>query len=499
MDKLISGIDILNADCNLLRNQDIIIRGDRIEAIENHPNLVTPNVDQIYEGKGKLLVPGFINSHLHSHDRFDKGRLDNLPLELWMVAYNCPLGMRNWTAEDCYLRTMLNCIEQLKSGVTSVIDDVFHSDITSEDNIDAVFQAYEDSGLRAKITIAWSDLPYYESIPFLSDILPINLKKELYSKLVERDYVLNLWKNFYDRYKDRVSFAISTSAPHRCSDNFLREATDFAKKINVPVIIHTLETKTQQITGYLKYGSGMVEHMYDLNLLGPETNLVHCVWLNDQEIDIIAESGARVIHNPVSNLKLGSGIAPISKIVSSGIPVGLGTDNNNCNDSANLLEAMKIAALIGKVTSGSYKKWVGAKEAFQMATIGGAACFGNQEIGNILPGYKADFSIFNIDSLNFFPEHNRLYQLIFGENGNSLDSVFIDGKPVVEKSTIISINENKIKDKLIDRENEILDIIASSSSRVHEILPYVKQAYDLCINLASISSLEWPKAHVKTD
>ncbi len=494
MDWRINNVDILRADGSFHPMQDVLITKDRIKAIEPHPRLAEIEVSRDFNGHGKLMIPGLINSHLHSHDRFDKGRFDNLPLEIWMAAYNCPLGSRDWTAEDCYLRTILNCLEQIRCGVTTVIDDVVHSDLFSEEKIDAVFRAYEDAGLRARVTIAWADLVYYETIPFLKQFLPDELKIELDSRRLSPNHVIELWRRFADRYKGRVTFGISPSGPQRCSDSFLKSAWGLAEKLGLPVYVHVLETKTQQITAFLNYGCSLTEHMNRIGLLSPDTNLVHGVWLSDLEIDMVARSGAHVIHNPISNLKLGSGIAPISKLLSAGVQVGLGTDNNNCNDSANLLEAIKTAALIGKVTSGHYQKWPGAKDAFRLATLGGAACFGNSDIGDLRPGVKADFSLFNRQSANFFPKHDRLLQLVYGENGTSLDTVVVDGQIVMENGEVISIDESKILEKLAVREERILEIIAKCSSRSGELLPHLQRAYELFVNIANISSLEKPEA-----
>jgi 5-methylthioadenosine/S-adenosylhomocysteine deaminase len=493
MEWRVSNVDILRADGKLYPMQDVLIKDDRISAIEAHPGLAGKDVIQDLNGSGKLVIPGLVNAHLHSHDRFDKGRFDNLPLEIWMVAYNSPLGVRDWTVEDCYLRTTLNCLEQIRSGVTTVIDDVVHSDPFSEEKIDAVFRAYEDVGLRARVTIAWSDLPYYDTIPFLSHFLPDEIKTELDSKKISPNHIFGLWENFANCYNGRVSFGISPSGPQRCSESFMKSAWEIARKLDLPIYVHVLETKIQQITAYLNYGTSLTAYMNKIGLLSSDTNLVHGVWLSDPEIEMIARSGANVIHNPISNLKLGSGIAPISKLLSAGVPLGLGTDNNNCNDSANLLEAMKTAALIGKVTSGRYEKWPGAKDALGMATRGGAACYGNSDIGDIRPGGKADFSIFNLKSPNFFPSHDRLFQLVYAENGTSLDTVVVDGKIIMRNGAIVSIDESKIMEKLEARQERIIATIDKCSERAGEILPHLKSAYDLCVNLANISSLEKPR------
>lgn len=490
MEWLITDIDLMNSDGTLTSNCDVMIRDNRIASIKAHPGFQGFEGGRVVEGRGNLMIPGPVNAHFHSHDRFDKGRMDNLPLELWMNMYNTPLGSRVWTPEDCYLRTLLTCLDQIKSGVTTVIDDVFHGDITISENVDAVYQAYVDSGLRARVTAAASDRPYPQTIPFLEKLLPDSLQNELAQKVTAADDIIAVWSRLAETYTDRVAIAVSTSGPQRCSDSFLTRAHQMARQWSVPVYTHTVETKIQELTGYLFYGRSIVEHMDRLRLLDSNTNLVHCVWLNTRDIDLISGSGARVVHSPLSNLKLGSGIAPIAKLLAGGVPVGLGTDNNGCNDSVNLIEAMKCAALIGKVNTGNYKNWVGAEDVFSMATTGGAACFDSPEIGELKPGAKADLAIFNLGALSFFPTHNRLYQLFYGENGGNLDTLVVDGKILMEQGRVTSIDETALKTRLMDRQERILSMIADTSRRSGELTQYIAKAYDLCLRISEISDLK---------
>ncbi|MBW1960352.1 MAG: amidohydrolase [Deltaproteobacteria bacterium] len=475
----------------VLDNRHITIEGDTIASIENGIEKDNLNAEKVIDATGKLIIPGLINAHLHSHDRFDKGRFDNLPLEIWMAAYNPPTSRREWTEEEVYLRTQLNCIELIKSGTTTVIDDVVHHDLTSRDKIDAVFQAYEDAGLRAAVTITFSDRPYHETIPFLDEFLPGTLKDELQSRQqVKPKMVLELWKSYARRWQGRVTFALSPSGPQRSTDAFLKDVWKMAEDFNLWVMIHVLETKVQEITGYLFYNKSLVDYMKSIGILNRRTNLVHCVWVNDRDIALIAEAGANVIHNPVSNLKLGSGIAPVHKLLKAGVNVALGTDNNNANDTANMFEAMKIGALVNKVTHCKYDRWVGAKEVFKMATKGGSRCIGMEDkVGVLEAGKKADFVLINLDSLPFTPRQNILNQLIFCENGQSIDMVVVDGKIIYENGKILTINEEKLKSDVQQAAERLLAKIEKTSKRASEILPYLRKAYDKCLNLAQVKPI----------
>jgi len=462
---------------------DIIVEKDIISALGKNlaPERYKP--DRIIDGGNKLVMPGLVNAHFHSHDRFDIGRLDNIPLELWMALYNTPLGKREWTPEEIYLRTALCCIEMLKSGTTMVVDDVFHTMPFSSEHIEAVFRAYQDSGMRAWASIAFSDRPYCETIPYLSEVLPKRLKGELSKppSLSPRD-VLNLWRKYGENWRGRVQFIAATSAPHRCSDIWLKDAWALANELDIPVTVHVLETKVQAVTGRLFYKTSVVDHMRKIGILDSKTILIHVVWVTDTDIDMISDAGASVVHNPVTNLRLGSGIAPIRKMVEAGINVGLGTDNNSANDSSNMFEAMKTAALLNKVTTFEYERWLGAADVLHMATHGGASCVsGQNEIGELKVGSKADMVIIDLGKLPFLPTHNIVHQLVFCEKGFSVDAVIVDGRFLVEQGRVVSINENSIIKEIRQNAEKLKNEIDKASTRARELEPYIRSAYYKCV------------------
>jgi guanine deaminase len=464
---------------------DVVIDGNEIVAIGNDLDSNKLKTAKVLSAQDKLIIPGLINAHLHSHDRFDKGRFDNLPLEVWMALYNPPTAGRDWAARECYLRTILGCIEMIKSGTTTAIDDLHPGFPLAPECLDAVFQAYQDIGMRARVTIAYADKPYYQTIPFLEELLPQHLKPAPnLSAEASHNSVLTLWRDFAERWKGRVQFILSPSAPQRCTDKFLRKVWDFSEAYTLPIVIHILETKVQAITGHHFYGKSIIAHMQDLGLLTPLTALVHCVWVDDHDIELIAKAGASVVHNPLSNLKLGSGVAPIGKMREAGINVGIGTDNHNASDTANLFEAMKTAALIHKVSDHEYNKWMGAKEAFHMATQGGALCGGlSGETGKIEPGNKADLVLLDLKALSFFPKNNLLNQLVFSENGSAVDTVIVDGKILMEDRRLTGVNEAEILRELQERIEKIKKKITAGIPHGRELEPYLREAYYRCIEM----------------
>lgn len=462
---------------------DIVIEDDGILAVGKDLDPLSFAVDRVVPAQDKLVMPGLVNAHLHSHDRFDKGRFDNLPLEIWMSLYNPPLTSRDWTPRQCYLRTLVNAIELIRSGTTTVVDDVHHGPSLSPENVHAVFQAYADIGLRARVSAAYADRPFYQTIPYLDEILPIDLKQAARPPdgLGPED-VLALWRDLARQWQGRVQFIVAPSGPQRCTDAFLRQTWRLAEEFGLPVIIHVLETRIQALTGQVFYGKSLVEHMQSLGILTPLSVLIHAVWVDEHDIELIACAGSRVVHNPGSNLKLGSGIAPVDKLLDAGIPVGLGTDNNNANDSANMFEAMKLAALLHKVKHGDFDHWLGARHALTMATSGGARCAGlDDRVGTIEAGKKADLVILDLNSLPFVPRNDLLNQIVYCEHGESVESVIVDGRIIMEQGNLVTVDEPSILAELMEALPAIQAMIQRTAPAGLRLEPYLRQVYDRCL------------------
>lgn len=191
---------------------DVLIDGDRFVSIAPKIDHSAVHIDDHTDGRGLLLIPGLINAHHHSHDRFDKGRFSGLPLEVWMGAYNPPTHRRDWSAREVYLRTLLNGIELLRGGITTVVDDIHFGASVDPEVVAAAFQAYVDLGIRADVSVAWSDRPFHESIPYLDQHLPRDVVAEHSTNVPSGDWVLGFWADLAQRWNGRVRFVFSPSA-----------------------------------------------------------------------------------------------------------------------------------------------------------------------------------------------------------------------------------------------------------------------------------------------
>lgn len=463
---------------------DVLIDDDRIAAVGAHIDRAKHDIEQILPAHEMLVMPGLVNAHLHSHDRFDKGRFDNMPLEIWRSIYNPPMVNRAWTPRETYLRTVLNGIELLRGGTTTVIDDVHHGRSLTSDNVDAVFQAYADLGLRALVSVAFSDAPFYVDIPFLSGLLPETLKTSDSEGAIRSADILDLWRTLASRYSGGlVRFVLSPSAPDRCSPGFLRAVWNMSEDLDLPVLVHALETKVQALSSQFLHGDSIIAYLRQEGLLTQKTVLAHCVWVTPNDIDLIAASRASVVHCPGSNLKLGSGVAPIARMLDSGIPVGIGTDNNSANDASSMVEQLKLTALIHKRPESDYRSWIGAQEAISMATVGGARCAQlGDAIGFIEPGQKADFVLFDLTSTPFVPRNDLANQLVFAGCAESIRMVAVDGRIVMQDGQVKTVDEPAILSEIAERMPDIRRKILEGEASGNALRPYLEEAYRQCVS-----------------
>ena len=465
---------------------DILVDDDLIADLGSDLKSRHPDVSTVIPSHDRLVIPGLVNAHLHSHDRFDKGRFGTIPLEVWIWLYNPPTLSRDWTPRECYLRTLLSGIELLRSGTTMVIDDVHHGVPALPANIEAVFQAYEDIGIRACVSVAHGDRLFHETVPLLNEILPDKCKQRRDDFAPpSSEWMLAYWRELAGRYQERVRFALSPSAPQRCTDEFLLATWQLSEEFDLPVVAHVLETRVQQMSGNHFYGKSIVEKMQELDLLTRRSNLVHGVWMTESDLDLVASNDSCIVHCPGSNLKLGSGIAPVSSMLERGITVGLGTDNHNANDNANMFESIKLAALVNTLSSDRPEDWIDAVSVLRAATLGGARCaLLDETIGSIAVGKQADFVLLDTTTTAFTPQNDIANQLTFCEDASSIEKVVVAGKIVFDQGRCRSIDETSILEELHDRMPSIREKVLRTERTGREMEPYLRQAWERCLSEA---------------
>ncbi|MFZ4760210.1 MAG: amidohydrolase family protein [Burkholderiaceae bacterium] len=425
------------------RPLDVLVADGRIAAIE--PAGTLASADTVIELTGRLLVPGLVNGHQHSHEHFQRGRTENLPLELWqhLVRTRVPVTL---TPRQVYLRTLIGAIESLRTGCTTLVDDMALGPAVDRERIDASLQAYEDAGIRALVGFAMMDKPIIDNFPWADDAFPPALAAELRAaaRPSADDYVglvRDLAATRHPR-EARVGVLVSASAPQRCTEPFLMRLRALADELELPVITHVQETRLQVVTGQLFYGMPIVEWLARIGFLKPATSLIHAVWLNPREIDALAHSGASAQHNPWSNLLLGSGVQPVRELLEAGVNVSLGSDGSCSTVTVNLLNVLGSAAAVSKLRGDVPERWLSAQEALRAGTLGGGRALGfGDALGAIRIGAIADLVGYRLDTVTFTPLTDPVRQLVYAERGAGLDFSMVDGRCVIQGGRLTGIDE----------------------------------------------------------
>lgn len=460
---------------------DIVVEGRLIREIRPH-GAAEPEGD-VVPAQGLLVTAGLINGHHHSHEGFYKGRKDNLPLELWM-NYVRPLRPLELTPRDVYLRTMIGAIEAVKSGTTTISDDINQSPRLRPDHVEQVFQAYTDIGIRANVGITLFDRPFFRAVPFVEEEFPKDLLARLdANKMYSADellaFVTNLARTKHPK-ENRVGYIATPSAPQRCTEEFLLKVRRMADDHDLPLMIHVQETRMQVVTGQLWYGSTMIEYLHRIGFMKPKTAFIHGVWLNPREIEILARTGVSIQHNPTSNLKVGSGLAPIRALLDAGVNVSMGTDGCGSIEGTDMQNALYLAALLQKLR-GDHTTWVGAAEAFHAATMGGAKALGRaKELGAVEAGRIADLVGYRLDGISFTPLNNPVNQLVYSAGRNEVDLVMVDGEVIEQGGKLTRIDEDAIIDEIHAAHERIEPMLTASEADVEELVVPYERIYRRC-------------------
>jgi 5-methylthioadenosine/S-adenosylhomocysteine deaminase len=461
------------------RALDILIEGDKITAIETAGTVSV--ADEIIDLSGKMLVPGLINGHQHSHEHFQRGRTENLPLELWMhlVRTRQPIAL---TPRQVYLRTLIGAIECLRTGCTTVVDDMALGAAIDPAKIDAAMQAYDDIGIRALMGFAMMDKPIVDNFPFVLELVPEKLANEMRAgaRPDPQDYIAlvrRLVKEHHPK-ENRVGVLVSASAPQRCTEAFLKQIRGLADELNLPIITHVQETRMQVVTGQMFFGMPMVEYLNKIGFLKPATSLIHAVWLNPREIDALARTGATAQHNPWSNMLLGSGIQPVRPLLDAGVNVSLGSDGSCSTVTVNMLNVLGSAAAVSKLREQDFRKWLTAQEALSAGTVGGAKALGLQEqLGSIRIGAKADLVAYDLNTVTFTPLTDPVRQFVYSERGAGLNFAMVNGDVVIRDAKFTRIDEGKILREIQENYQSLQEQFDAAETDMAPVLKVMEAIY----------------------
>lgn len=462
---------------------DIFIADDII--VDLQPAGTRPPQGDIIDARRLLISPGFIDGHHHSHENFLKGRFEGRPLEL-VMNFVRPLSPMPVTARQVYVRTLISAIQALKSGATTLVDDMNVSPSLDRSHVEAALQAYQDIGIRALLGITLFDRPFFRAMPFIEEEFPAELLSRLDAvKPTPSSEVLSFARELArDNHpaEHRVGFIAAPSAPQRCTDEFLREVRSMADDFDLPVMIHAQETRLQAVTAQLFYGRSMFQHLDGLGFLKPRTTLIHAVWLTPKDIETIARSGASVQHNPTVNMKLGSGLMPMRELLDAGVNVSLGTDGCGLVETADMLRAVANTAYVQKLRGNDHDGWIGAREAFEAATVGGAKALGMEgRIGRLEIGMKADLCGYSRDQIAFVPLNDPMRQLVYGETGSGLKLSMVDGRALILDGKLVSIDEGAVLSEALAIHEQLAPIIDRVEASVDPLLDPYRRIHARCL------------------
>jgi 5-methylthioadenosine/S-adenosylhomocysteine deaminase len=418
---LIKNISIVTQNKNrqIIKDGAIAIEKDRLKEIGQSRELEKKykKAGKVIEGRGKVALPGLINAHGHLAMSLLRGYADDLALEDWWLNYVYPAESK-FGKKEVYWGSLLAMAEMLKSGTTCFADFYYYQE--------EVAKAAKQIGMRGVLGCAFLDVPTFE----YKDNAAAFRNTEKIIKAVEKDDLIKV-----------------LLAPHMFQTTGIetyRRVKEMAWRNHLLLQTHASETKQEVDFSLKEYRQRPIEVLAKNKILDKNTSLAHCCWLNGREIKILAKSGASAIHCPISNMKLASGFMPLPEMLKAGVNVALGTDSACSNNNLDMLEEMKVAALIHKGNRLN-PTIVNAQTVLDMATINGAKALGwDKEIGSLEPGKKADIIILDFNQPHLSPIHNIVSHLVYSALGGDVETAIVNGKIVMEKRRLKKVNERKI-------------------------------------------------------
>jgi 5-methylthioadenosine/S-adenosylhomocysteine deaminase len=443
---LIKGCSVLDESKpeGYVSGQNILIEGNKISKVTS-ATIPDRGIETVMDGTDRLVVPGLVNAHTHSPENLPKGTKEMVPLETWLQDL---FLAGDFSPREIYLSTMLGAMEMLKTGTTACLDHFWMGGGLTPEGLDAAMQAYADSGMRAGLAplVEDSDRVLKAAVAVRPKLKA--LTKRMSEPMEARAYI-ELLEWFFDKWHlaegGRLRCLAGPSGPQRATDELLQGSLEVVRRHGGGWHTHVVESKVQALVCFEIYGKSAVAAMKERELLGPDVSLAHCVWLDEADLDTLAEADTRVCHNAVCNLRIGSGVAPVIEMEERGIKVAIGTDGSASNDNQVMFDAMKVTGLVHTLRTTNHHRWPSSRDVVRMATVNGATALGmGQELGELAPNKIADLTLLDTTSTFFTPLNDAFVHLVYAENGSSVRTVIVDGQVVVEDGKILTVDEQSI-------------------------------------------------------
>lgn len=374
---------------------------------------------EVIDGRNKIAMPGLVNAHSHSAMTLMRNYADDMALEKWLFDNIFPVEAK-LTDKDVYWGTMLGISEMLKSGITAFADMYMF--------MDEVARAVTETGIKANL--CKSPVQFFEDGQL--------------KRLDKSQGTIDYYNSYHNSADGRIKVFVEIHSVYMFNENTLRNAAQLAKQMNTGIHIHLLETVSEVESSNKDYGMTSIEICRETGVLDVPVMAAHCVHLTDSDLRIMQEKKASVVHNPTSNLKLGSGIARVPDMMDMGINVCLGTDGAASNNNLNMFEEMNLAAILHKGIAMN-PQLMKAQDVLKMGTVNGARAIGFDDTGVLSEGMKADIILVDTDKPHFYPKNDPMAMIVYSAQAADVDTVIVDGSILMKNREFTHIDEEKIK------------------------------------------------------
>lgn len=411
-----------------VRPMHIMVEGDSIVQISEQE--IAAADATVYDVGGRLLVPGFVDAHTHLAQSFGRGIYDSRHLTQWLVTMTHHFGL---SAEETYMATLIGCIEALKSGTTTV------AEMTSIGaNGDLSIQAIADAGLRAVVCSCFGDFQEGDNPPpMMNATQAMGAMRQMH-------------RRWHGQYGGRIQVRMSPVGLPACTEELMRGSRALANELGVGIHTHCCEGETETAGAHERFGCSEVEALQRFGVLGPDVQLVHCVWLTERDQQLIAETGSHVVHCPSTNCKITDGIPPMPSLFRLGANIALGCDGQSSSGSYDMLKEARLASLWAKAMTGDAGMFP-AEQAFAMMTRNGAQAVGlGEQVGALEVGCKADVTVIEYPQVHLIDERRLLSNLIYAAAGGDVDSVFVGGRPLLWRRRLVHLDEEAITARALE-------------------------------------------------
>lgn len=391
-----------------------------------------------------LVMPGMINAHSHSMSALLRGTNPGMPLDLFLMEATA----RRTPKDLAYVRAgaISQSIEMLKSGVTAVLDHFRFGGVPTIEAMSAALGAYAEIGIRATVAPMFQDKTFIDTVPYGRRTLPPALETRWRAaKPADPDAYFGLMRDLVaeGRRSPTLKVMLGVDGPLRCTPRTLERTADFAAQHNIGNHAHLLEAKTETQMVPADCGGSVIAYLDRYGLVDAKHSLAHFVWCTERDIALCAERGINVVHNPSSNLLLGSGLQPTARLLRAGVNVALGSDGSS-GSNVSLFEKARLATMLSRISELDYEKWIGARQAIRMATVNGGPVLGEPGLGTIRVGAPADLAILDLTTPVYRPRGDLWNHLAFYETGASVDTVLVGGEVVLRRGRCTRVNEDDV-------------------------------------------------------